>query len=214
MTCCGKRICDGCIHAPLYDNQGNKVDNQKCPFCRTPHPTGDEMVEREKKRIEVDDPIAIYNIGNYYCEGSKGFPKDKYKALEHFHRAGELGYAKAYCKIGIAYYRGEGVEVDEKKAIYYYQLGAMGGDAQARFNLGIKEAQAGNTDRAMRHFMIAIRAGHTNSLNAVQKLYSNGHATKEDYPKALQAYQEYLSEIKNPQRDEAAAFSKEMYRYY
>lgn len=101
-----------------------------------------------------------------------------------------------------------------KRAIHYYELSAMGGDAQARFNLGIKEAQAGNTDRATRHFMIAIRAGHTNSLNAVQKLYSNGDATKEDYTKALQAYQVYLSEIKSPQRDEAAAFSKELYRYY
>ena len=33
MSCCGKVICSGCIRAPLYDNQGNKVDNQKCPFC-------------------------------------------------------------------------------------------------------------------------------------------------------------------------------------
>jgi len=35
-TCCGKIICSGCIHAPVFDHQGNKVDNQKCPFCRTP----------------------------------------------------------------------------------------------------------------------------------------------------------------------------------
>ena len=40
--CCGKKICIGCVRAPLYDDQGNKVSNQKCPFCRTPYPTSDE----------------------------------------------------------------------------------------------------------------------------------------------------------------------------
>ena len=38
-TCCGKVICSGCCYAPLYDNQGNEVDNKKCPFCRVPTPT-------------------------------------------------------------------------------------------------------------------------------------------------------------------------------
>ena len=36
MSCCGKTICSGCMHAPIYDDQGNEVDNEKCPFCRTP----------------------------------------------------------------------------------------------------------------------------------------------------------------------------------
>ena len=49
-SCCGKVICSGCIHAPLYDNKGNKVDNRKCPFCRAPHPkSNEELLEREKK---------------------------------------------------------------------------------------------------------------------------------------------------------------------
>ena len=41
----------------------------------------------------------------------------------------------------------------------------------------------------------------------------NGHATKEDYAKALRVYQAYLVEIKSAQRDEAAAYSHE-YKYY
>jgi len=66
-NCCGKMICSGCIHAPVYDDQGNEVDNQKCPFCRTPHPkTNEDIVRREMKRMEKDDPIAMFNIGNYY----------------------------------------------------------------------------------------------------------------------------------------------------
>ena len=38
-------------------------------------------------------------------------------------------------------------------------------------------------------------------------MYTSGHATKDDYAKALREYQTYESEIKSLQRDEAAAFN-------
>ena len=67
--------------------------------------------------------------------------------------------------------------------------------------------------RALKHHMIAAGIGDEISLKEVQKLYTNGHATKEDYTKALLLHQEYLSEIKSVQRDEAAA-ADEDYKYY
>jgi len=103
---------------------------------------------------------------------------------------------------------GRGVEVDKKKAIYFWELAAMGGNAKARYNLGIKEMGEGNMERALKHWMIAIRSGDNESLNRIQKLYPDGHVTKDDYMKALQ------SEIKSKQRDEAAAYDNEKYRYY
>ena len=213
MSCCGKTICSGCDYAPLYDNQGNEVDNEKCPFCRTPDPTSvEEVNERYKKRMELNDPIAIYYQGNNYRDGRRGFAKDYTKALELYHQAGELGDARAYNNIGNSYQSGRGVEVDNKK-VYFYELAAMGGDALARYNLGNMEAFAGNIDRAIKHYMIAVGSGHSNSLNQIKRLYSIGHATKEDYMKALQSYQTYLGEIKSPQRDKAAAEDEEN-RYY
>ena len=213
-SCCGKIICNGCAYAPVYDDQGNQVDNHKCPFCRTPNSSSDEeTTEREKKRMDLNDPIAIYNNGCNYEKGTDGFPQDYVKALELWHRAGELGDTASYDNIGFAYDNGQGVEVDEKKAVYYYELAAMGGDVHARHNVGIGEENAGNVDRALKHYMIAVKDGHANSLQEIQDLFSNGHATKEDYTKALRAYQEYLSEIKSRQRDEAAAAHKR-YRYY
>jgi len=214
-VCCGKVICCGCIHAPVYDHQGNEVDNEKCPFCRVPTPhTDEEMIGRLKKRVEAEDPIAIYNLGVCYRDGTYGFPQDHIKALELFHRAAELGDSKAYGSIGYAYLHGRGVEVDnKKKANHYYELSAMGGDDTARYNLGNNEIRAGNYDRALKHYMIAVRDGISNSLEAIKWLYSNGHATKEDYTKALRSYQTYLGEIKSEQRDEAAA-ADERNRYY
>ena len=157
-TCCGKVICGGCSYAPVYDNQGNEVDDEKqneCAFCRVVAPkSSEEMIKRMMKRAEMNDSIAIHNLGNYYDKGRNGYPQDYSKALELWHRAGELGLAKSYNNVGYAYSNGEGVEVDVEKATHYYELAAMGGNAQARFNLGLDEARAGNFDRALKHFIL------------------------------------------------------------
>ena len=50
-------------------------------------------------------------------------------------------------------------------------------------------------------------------MEQIKEFYSKGFATKEDYTRALQLYQDYLGEIKSKQRDEAAA-AREDYRYY
>ena len=210
-SCCGKIICNGCIYAPLYDDQGNEVDNTKCPFCRTPHYMSDkENIERLKKRVEMNDPIATHKLGVFYRDGLYGLPQDFTKALELFHRAIDLGYSTAYSNIGQAYRNGQGVEMDKKKANHYWELAAMEGDIYSRHNLSIEEDNEGNFDRAVKHYMIAVRDGFAPSLNRIKLLYSYGHATKDDYTKALQSYQAYLSEIKSKQRDKAAAADEEL----
>jgi len=215
QTCCGKVICCGCAYAPLYDSQSNKVDNQKCPFCRTLWSDSDEEDDlRYKIRMEANDAIAIHNVGVYYSDGLDKYPLDHAKALELWHRAAELGYAEAYTSIGYAYKNGEGVEVDEKKAVHYYERAAVKGSTIARQNLGNNERRTGNMENALKHYMIAVRSGDANSLTEIYLLYSNGHATKDDYTKALSLYQKYLGEIKSDLRDEAAEADEEEYRYY
>jgi len=214
MSCCGKVICSGCMYAPVYDNQGNKVNNKKCPFCRTPDPTTQEETnEREKKRLKVGDGQAFLNIGYKYFNGRFGYPQDRTKALDLFHRAAELGHGSAYNNIGNAYEFGVGVEIDKKKAIHYYEHAAMGGNVAARHSLGNDELRAGHYERAIKHYMIAVTVGYDDSLKIIQKMYKHGDASREVYTKALQSYQTYLGEIKSRQRDEAAAADDE-YRYY
>ena len=213
QTCCGKVFCSGCSYAPVYDDQGNQVD-QKCPFCRTPDPESYERgIERIKIRVELNDPMAIYNLGIDYRDGTCGYSQDYAKALEFWHRAADLGYAAAHCNIGYAYNNGEGVVIDKKKANHYYELAVMGGNLYARYNLGNNELKAGNVERAVKHFIIAAASGDSGFLNQMKRMYSNGYATKEDYTKALQSYQTYLGEIKSKQRGDAAA-ADNRYRYY
>jgi len=216
MQCCGKIICSGCIHAfqSRAANAGRLKEDNICPFCRTPMPNSvEELIKQFEKRVVLNDADAIYSMGSYYDRGQFGLPQNQAKKLELWHRAAELGNAEAHSSIGCSYRDGRGVEVNEKMATHYYELAAMGGSSIARFNLGAYEGNAGNVDRALKHFMIAARNGDAISLKSIKGMYKNGDVTKDDYASALQYYQAYLDEIKSDQRDEAAA-SNGRYKYY
>ena len=206
-SCCGTIICSGCIYAMLIRDGGVGL----CPFCRTPAPDLDEeIVERLKK---LGDALAMYNMGCHYYHGRCGLPQNHAKASELWHRAAELGNVKSYYSIGYAYDLGNGVERDKKKAEYYYELAAMGGDIDARHYLGNLEGHAGNQDRALKHWMIAAGSGYSVSLENIKQMFKNGQATKDDYAKALSVYQANLVEINSAQRDQAAAFD-DQFKYY
>jgi len=214
MACCGNMICRGCVHA--VQSRATKKEDDVCPFCRTPPPSSDEeMVKRYEVRSELNDAEAIFNLGSFYSLGSDGLQQNYAKALELWHRAGELGSAGAYFSIGNSYKFGRGVIVDKKKAKHYWELAAIGGDTTARHNLAVIEVEGviGNNDRALKHFMIAAKDGYAKSLQNIEYFYKNGYATKDDYTEALRSYQAYLDDIKSDQRDEAAAYSDE-YKYY
>ena len=205
-SCCGKEICSGCIHAVTITRK-RKTDIPLCPFCRTPHPTTDkEIVKRLMRRVDASDAEAIQIVGGYYSQGQCGLPQDNTKALKLRQNAAELGSVLAYHNLGNAHQVGRGVEIDEKTATYYYELAAMKGYPEARHNLGIFEDNAGNIERALKHYVIAVEGGCSQSLKEIQDLYSRGLATKDVYIESLRSYQKYLVEVKSSQRDEAAAF--------
>ena len=199
--CCGKDICDGCAYA--MDESGAK---NLCPFCRTPKSmSNEETIGRVMKLMDAGNAEAFYALGGDYADGTRGMPQDWAKAIELWLKAGELGCAGAYFNLGIAYRFGNGVEVDKKKAKYFYELAAMKGDVQARNNLGCMEGQAGNHQRAMNHFKLAAKAGHANALDMVKEGYMAGHVTKEEYANVLREYQKSQDEMNSEARDEAAA---------
>ena len=141
--------------------------------------------------------------------------QDPIKALEFWHQSAELGFSAANCfRNYYGYGNGRLVEFrDKNKAKQYYKLGAIMGDAQARYNLGCMEDELGNFDRAIKHWFIAVSSGYNNALKPIQYFYSNGRATKDDFEKALRLRQVYVNEIQSDQRDKAAAADRE-WRYY
>ena len=144
-------------------------------------------------------------LGGLYDHGRYGLRQNMAKAHKLWLRAGELGCTSAYNDIGITYRTGEGVERNMKKSMYYSALAAMGGDVTARHNLGCFEEEAGNMDRAVKHYMIAAGAGYDDSLKAIRDGFLNGQVTKDDFEKALRAHKEAKDELKSDQREAAAA---------
>ena len=202
-SCCGKLICNGCIVAMDEEALG-RGKNDLCAFCRVPNATSyEEEVERTRKLIVANNAYAFYILAGCYADGDHGMPQDWSKANELHLRAGELGCANAYYNLGNSYYNGRGVEVDKKKAKHYYELAAMNGDVAARHNLGCMEGKAGNFHRAMKHFLLAAKAGYTDSLDWVKKGFTKGYITKDEYANTLRAFQERQNEMKSDDREKA-----------
>lgn len=155
--------------------------------------------------------MAVYQLGVMYLNGSEplNIKKDVEKAVEMLHRAAELGSAEAYCILGLMYQAGDGVNNDEAKGRQYYEKSAMAGNVTARFTLGCDDADAGNFDRAIKHWLIAASFGDIRAVNNIENVMMEGHATKDQYAQALRGYKEYLDEVKSAQRDKAAAYSDE-----
>ncbi|EJK65627.1 hypothetical protein THAOC_13493, partial [Thalassiosira oceanica] len=201
MACCMKRACDGC------DMAAKKRGMHDCAFCRTPLPANDaDALARIQARVRKKDPTAINLLGEKYFFGELGLQKDMRKALEFYKEAAELGSIQALFNIGNAYNEGEGVQQDMAKAEEFWTKAAMQGFVLARSNLGWLEAQKGNNDRAVRHYLISAKMGHEHSVQNVKEAFLAGVATQEQYAEALKGYQDATEETKSHDRDEAKAF--------
>ena len=200
-SCCGKSICNGCVFAVA--ETGAK---DLCPYCRSPpSDTEEEEVNRAKKLMKKGNATSFNQLAGYYERGSCGLRQDQEKANELLLKAGELGCVDAYFNLGIMYSNGTGVTIDEKKAKYYYELAAMNGDVEARHNLSCMVGRAGNHQRAMKHLILAVRAGYKGSLDFLKEGYMAGYITKDQYANALREYQKSHDEMKSDARDKAVA---------
>ena len=202
-SCCSKRVCDGCNFANLKREREGRLQ-QKCPFCRIALPGTEEEADVQRmKRIEANDPVATCSMGTKrYHEG------DYTAAFEYFTKAAALGDVQAHYQLSWLYHDGTGVEKDEKRAMYYAEMAAIGGHPSARHNLGSFDAENDHYDRAAKHLMIAAKLGFDPSLDSVKELYKAGIVSKDDFTAALRGYQTAIEAAKSPQRKEAEKYAE------
>jgi len=206
MTCCCKVVCDGCNYADkLRQRQLNLNGPVKCPFCRHPLPTTRaESNAGIVRRIQANDPVAMRAMGGVGL--SEG---DYTKACQYFSKAAALGDAISHHHLSSRYSKGQGVEKDEKKAIYHWEEAAILGHPKARFNLGVIEWNCGSEERAVKHFIIAANLGDDKAVKMLKNYYEWGMLSKDDYAAALRAHQAAVDETKSPRREAADAEPEE-----
>ena len=59
----------------------------------------------------------------------------------------------------------------------------MRGNTKGRHILGMVEANAGNMDRSIKHFMISAGSGDDCSLEEIRNWFLKGHVRKDDFEK-------------------------------
>eukprot|EP00577_Skeletonema_sp_RCC1716_P025804 CAMPEP_0113407066 /NCGR_PEP_ID=MMETSP0013_2-20120614/19855_1 /TAXON_ID=2843 ORGANISM="Skeletonema costatum, Strain 1716" /NCGR_SAMPLE_ID=MMETSP0013_2 /ASSEMBLY_ACC=CAM_ASM_000158 /LENGTH=170 /DNA_ID=CAMNT_0000292971 /DNA_START=550 /DNA_END=1059 /DNA_ORIENTATION=+ /assembly_acc=CAM_ASM_000158 len=157
----------------------------KCPFCRHLCGESKENSERRRKeRFEANDPFALREVGRkHFGDG------DYDRAFEYLAKAADLGDVAAQFFLSLMYRGGLGVEKDEKMELYYAEEAAIGGDPIARCSLGCKEGMHGRYYRAVKHFIIAAKLGHDDSVQKLKEMYKSGYVSKEDFASALRGHQ-------------------------
>ena len=95
------------------------------------------------------------------------------------------------------------ISTNEQANRLWLSLAAMNGSSAARHSVGLVELEAENYHRAMRHFLIAAKAGFKDSLDAVKAAFEGGLVTKDEYANTLRAYQKIQDEAKSEMRDKA-----------
>ena len=125
------------------------------------------------------------------------------RAVELWTEAAELGSIEALYKLGPAYYHGNGVQEDKAKGLRFFEKAAMQGHVESRHNLGAIEAEKGDYDRAVKHFLITAKIGHKDSVEKIKSMFIARVATKGQYAEALKGYQDAAEEMRSHDRDEA-----------
>ena len=193
QPCCGKLICSGCMFATVWGKHHGNL-KKCCIFCRSKDLSEEEELTRCKERMNAGHAETFYYMGNimYHEKG------DIDKALEMWNLGANLGHAASHHSIADVYlHEYGGKKKDDKKAQYHLEHAAIGGHEMARHSLGINEFNAGNMDRAMKHFMMAARTGYDEPLKLLKDGYSWGIVSKDEYASTLRAHKASQDEMKS-----------------
>ena len=204
--CCSKVVCQGCDHFHQTRQFEERIQ-RTCPFCREPVPkTHEENDKRRMKRVEMNDPVAMRDLGLKKC-----FEGDYRSAFEYLKKVAVQGDAEAHYQLSNMYCCGHGVEKDMGKYIHHLEEAAIGGHPGARYNLGCFEwNNNSNTERAVKYWIIAAAQGYDKSIKTLMEKFREGYVSKEDLAAALRAHKAAVDATKSPQREKGEVFYRAM----
>ena len=207
---CGKSICGGCNFQHHVQSEKRAIEKgQKrvpptCAFCREPIPQSDEEKVRQlRKRVEINDPVAMVMLGVDYGYGLLGLPVDEAKCVDLLRNAADLGHPDAQGKLGAFHYEGGmGLEQSEEEARKYWKKAAEGGHLTSLSMLGGTEEM--NCDRvaALRYWRLSVSGGSKLSMELLIECFARGSLRHEDLAETLQAMYLARAEMRSEGRDQ------------
>lgn len=128
---------------------------------------------------------AMHNLGCMHAEGQS----NSESALEWWTKAVDWGYVASCTNIGSAYLEGSsGVDQNKKKAVYWYQRGAEGGDFDSMYRLARRYRDGDGTKRSYKlskqWYEKAAEGGDVESMYHMGQLYSRGWGVERDMEQA------------------------------
>jgi TPR repeat protein len=109
---------------------GDKVDAWKLKLEE------EEEVAEWLRKAEAGDGAAMYILGLWYENGTKGLVKDLAKTFEWYEKSHEAGHASGTCNLGVCYLDGDGVPKCLVRASTLMSQAAERGSQCACGNLG------------------------------------------------------------------------------
>ena len=79
-----------------------------------------------------------------------------------------------------------------KKAKFHYEAAATAGHEVSRSNLGIKEAQSGNMERAVKHWIISASAGSYHAMHNLLVDFKRGVVSRDTIGFNFDSIQQFL----------------------
>ena len=145
------------------------------------------VADSEKKSIE--EPV---NAEEQFKLGRSFLYKDNEKALYLLEQSAKQGNQDAQYKLGVCYYKGEGVERDYVKAVEWLEKAAEQGNAEAQKDLGVCYYNGRGVEKdyakAVRWFQKSAEQGYGEAQGWMGCCYEYGYGVTIDLAKAIEWY--------------------------
>lgn len=142
----------------------------------------------DKGYTKAESKMGEIYISKYYPFNDK-VKSDKYysKAIKSYKKSVKTDGNSCY-QLGFMYHNGYGLEKDLEQAKYYYKSGALLGNADAAWKLGLIYKDEMEYTDAFKFFLKASEGGQGMAMYELAKLYENGLGTSYNKEKAIEWY--------------------------
>ena len=151
----------------------------------------------EKSADEYQNPYAAYALGKFYADPEQG-KYDPGKAVKYYELSAEKGNDMAMYQLGQLYLKGEVVEKDLEKSVFWLSKAADEyNNSYAQYVLGNQYFQDGDVKRALDYWHRAADQGNDFAMWRIGHVYLWGIGIEKDTQEGLKWLHKSADEFNN-----------------